>query len=282
MSILRGVGKGVGGVLFTTFLVSLIFLIGIVQLTEYENMKSVFTDIFNMEISGLGGQIGLGEGVIEQAETEMTEEEMMEIYQEILRSCEDKDVLEISISEAGEMASIDCDVVRSGAERIESEGIKSVIKNIAAAALFDNIYYKEYSCGLLDCMQTGEIGFMLSAQGHESFKRMQLYLIVGIVAGAVIILASAETWPSRLKGLGWPLVLTGISYFFMGFAKSFINSKLPNTEQVGFDMMPIVDKMLAPMMNIFLIVLVAGIALTAGGYVLVYKEKEGKEGIKSR
>lgn len=273
MSILRGVGKGVGGVLFTTFLISLIFSVGIVQLTEYENMKSIFTDIFNMEISELGGQIGLGEGVIEQAETEMTEDEMVGIYQEILRSCEGKDVLEISVSEAGEMASIDCNEVRVGAERIESEGISSVIKNIAAAALFDNIYYKEYSCGLLDCMQTGEIGFMLSAQGHESFKRMQLYLIVGVAAGAVIILASAETWPSRLKGLGWPLVLTGISYFFMGFGKSFINSKLPNAEQVGFDMMPIVDKMLAPMMNIFLIALVVGIALTASGYVLVYKEK---------
>ncbi len=119
MSILRSVGKSVGGVLFTTFLVSLIFLVGIVQLTEYENMKSVFTDIFNMEISGLGGQIGMGEGMIEQAETEMTEGEMVEIYQEISRLCEGKDVLEISISEAGEMASIDCDVVRIGAERIE-------------------------------------------------------------------------------------------------------------------------------------------------------------------
>lgn len=199
MEIARKVGKAVGGFVFTLSLSFLIFSMALVQLTEYENMKAFFSDIFSSHI-------------------------------------EDVDV----------------------------------------GALFDNIYYKEFDCGFVECVQAGKFDIMLSAQGHEFFNGIKMYLIAAVVVSAVMIFVSAETWPARMKGFGVPLLFIGLSYVMLNLVKSNIISQFPfaqEAEQIGISVAPIVNKIVAPMMNIFLIALVAGIALTAGGYALEYKEK---------
>ena len=91
-----------------------------------------------------------------------------------------------------------------------------------------------------------------------------------------MIFVSAETWPARMKGFGAPLIFIGFSYVMLKLIKSKIISQFPfaqEAEQIGISVAPIVDKIIAPMMNSFLIALVVGIVLTAGAYALEYKEK---------
>jgi len=277
MGVLRSIGKAVGGAIFTLSLVSLIVSIGLVQFTEYENMKTIFNEIFSSQIEGGLGEIS-PESVGKEAIEGMTEKELGEMYQAFLEMCEGKESVDVPISESGETITIDCNELR--AAQSEEEGLEAVIGDVAATSIFDGIYYKEYDCGFLDCIQAGQVGIVISAQGHEFFKRVRLYLAAGVAAGAAIILISAERWSARLKGLGWPLVFTGISYFLMDFTKNIIVPKLPAAEQAGIDIMSLVDKMIAPIMNIFLIVLVVGVVLTAGGYALAYKEKKEKKKVK--
>jgi len=261
MGILRSIGKGIGGLIFTLSLAGLIFSIGLVQFTEYENMKTVFSEILGSQIESGMGQVGVG--TEEGATEEMTEEELEQMYQALLEMCEGEESVELPIQESGESITIDCTELR--AAQSGEEGITGAIGDIAATSLFDSIYYKEYDCAFLDCIQTGQVGVMLSAQGHEFFKSVQIYFAAGIAAGVALILISAERWSARLKGLGWPLVATGISYLFLKFGEGIISSKLPSAEQTGVDVMSLIDKMFEPMMNSFLIALVAGAVLTAGG-----------------
>lgn len=271
MGILRSIGKGIGGLVFTLSLAGLIFSIGLVQFTEYENLKEVFSEILSSQIEGGVAQAGTESG----GTGEMTEEELGEMYQAFLQICEGEESVELPIQESEESITIDCNELRTA--QSEEEGIKGAIGEAAAVSFFvsffDGIYYKEYDCAFLDCIQAGQMDVMLSAHGHEFLKQIQVYFAAGIAAGVALILISAERWSARLKGLGWPLVATGISYLFLKFGEGIMSSKLPGAEQTGVDVMSLIDKMFAPMMDSFLIALVVGIVLTASGYALAYKDK---------
>ncbi len=105
---------------------------------------------------------------------------------------------------------------------------------------------------------------------------IKIYLIAAVVISAVVIFVSAETWPARMKGFGVPLFFIGLSYIMLKLVKSKIISQFPfaqEAEQIGISVAPIVDKIIAPMSNIFLIALVVGVVLTGGAYALEYKEK---------
>ncbi len=272
MGIARKVGKGVGGFVFTLSLSFLIFSIAVAQLTEYENMKAFFSDIFSSQIGALGQQVGLDEETTEG----VTEEQLEELYQTVLQMCEGEQNIQVSITETGTPITLDCDEVRALEESVEAGGIVDIIGDAAAAALFDNIYYKEFDCGFVECVQTGQFDIMLSAQGHEFFNGIKMYLIAAVVVSAVIIFVSAETWPDRMKGFGTPLIFIGFSYVMLKLIKSKIISQFPlaqEAEQIGISVAPIVDKIIAPMSNTFLIALVVGVVLTLGAYALEYKEK---------
>lgn len=288
VGILRSIAKAVGGVVFGISLAGLIFSVGLVEFTKYDSLKSVFSEILVTQIGSAFGGVGTTQttqGLQVTQGTEgipegVSEEQLEEGYQRILEMCEGKESVQVQIpAEAGAIAgimTINCSEVRAAAQEME-EGTKSVseiIGDVTAGAIFDNIYYKKYDCSFVDCVQTGQLGIVFSAQGNEFFKLSQLYLAVGVAAGAVIVLISAENWPSRLKGLGWPMVSIGISYFLIGVVENLLVSKLPGVEKAGIDISSLVDKMVAPMMDWFLITLAIGAALTAGGYVLAYKEKK--------
>lgn len=268
MGILRSIGRAIGGLIFTLALSGLIFSIGLVRFTEYENMKSIFSEIFSAQI---GSNIGTGPGGA--AAQNATQGELEEAYKRILQMCEGKESIQVPSSEPDKFITINCNELRAAAQSGGGENISTAMGNVAASALFDNVYYKKYDCEFLDCLQTGQLGVVISEQGHEFFNSVQIYLAAATAAGAVIILIASESWSVRLKGLGWPLVFIGVSYFLMDFVESFVASKLPGAEKAGVDIMPIVDKMIAPMMDSFLIALVVGVVLTAGGYVLAYKGK---------
>jgi hypothetical protein len=272
MGIARKVGKGVGGFVFTLSLSFLIFSIAVVQLTEYENMKAFFSDIFSSQIGALGQQVGLDEEITEG----VTEEQLEELYQTVLEMCEGEQSIQVSVTETGAPITLDCEEVRTLEESVEAGGLAEIIGDAAAASLFDNIYYKEFDCGFVQCLQAGKFDIMLSAQGHEFLDGIKMYLVAAVTVSAVMIFVSAKTWPARMKGFGVPLLFIGLSYVMINLVKSNIISKFPfaqEAEHIGISVAPIVDKIVAPMLNSFLIALILGIALTAGAYALEYKEK---------
>ncbi len=255
MGILRTISKAIGKFILTFFLTSLIFTIGLVQFTGYENMKIVFSDIAGSQIGGT-----------------MTEEELERLQQTLLELCEGEESVELQILESEDPITIDCNEVRAVAEDSE-RSIVNVIGDVSSTTFFDEIYYKEYECNFFECIQTGQFTIIASAHGHSFFNQIQIYLAIGVAAGIIIVLIATENWSDRLKGVGWALVFTGISYLFLTFGKGAIVMTLPSEEQAGINVMSMVDKMIEPMMNGFLIALIIGIVVTASGYALAYREK---------
>jgi hypothetical protein len=266
MGLLRRGGKFLGKIIFTSSIAFLIITMGLVEFTEYSNMKASF--------SGILGSAGGIESDLE----DLPEEYLEGLYQRLLEMCEGQETIQIDTEES-QSVTIDCNSLRS-AEDAEGSNLTTVISGIITAPLFDSIYYKEYECEFLECMQTGQFLVLFSEQGHEFFVRIQIYLALGVAVGIVIIILLSENWPERLKGLGWPLVFTGISYFIFELGKLIIADSLG--EEVGVSMASMVDSMFGPMINNFLIALVAGIALVSTGYVLAYKAKKKKKVTKKK
>jgi hypothetical protein len=228
-------------------------------------MKSLFNDIFSAQIGGGMTEVAPGGETTQN----VSQQNLDEVYQALLQMCIGKDSIQVPSSEPDKSITINCIELQAGS----GENITTAMGSIAADALFDNVYYKKYDCTFLDCLQTGQLGVVLSVQGHNFFDRMYIYSAVVVAISALTIIVASEKWPDRLKGLGWPLLFTGISYFFVSIVEGYISSKASSTSQAGVSLSSLINRMFEPMMNIFLITLVAGVVLTAGGYVLAHKYK---------
>jgi len=281
MGLLRNIGKGIGGLIFSVALIAVILAAGLAEFTGYESMKSVFLEIFKPQIEAQQAQI-------EQSQPGTVDNEAL--YKALLELCTGKAYIELPANQGeGGLAAgisnltINCNDLRTYASRNESADAKTILVETTATAVFNSVYYKKYDCEFLRCMQDGQFTAIMSSQGHIFFESIQMYLLAGIALGAVVILVSSETWPERLKSTGIPMIFVGISYFLIGIAKTYAISTIPASTQAkaaeaGINMSAIIDKILAPMSTNFLIVLIIGIALTAGGYAFAFYEKRREQG----
>jgi len=263
ISVLRGVGKAAGSIIFTTSLALLIFSIAIVEFTEYDNMNSVFVEILGPQLQDM------------TAQSQISAEDA---YQLVLVMCQGEENIALPITEGGDTIPIDCNQIRS----IEGEGgagFEQMLTDVAVTIFFDSIYYADYDCEFMDCLNQGDYQVVMSSKGHEFFLGIQQTLLVVSIAGILLILICTTDWSSRLKGVGWPMMLVGMSYFVMTFMKDFMVSKLsPDLQaqmsQAGIDMTPIIEKIIQPMKSNLLIVFAVGVVLTAAGFGINYYIKK--------
>jgi predicted membrane channel-forming protein YqfA (hemolysin III family) len=74
---------------------------------------------------------------------------------------------------------IPCSVVIKGNDAILEEGIKNVI---------NQIYYKEYDCGFLDCIKSTEVPtFLISKKSHDFFDgKFYIFLLISLALSAIL------------------------------------------------------------------------------------------------
>ena len=266
---LKKIARGIGILIFVSTLSTALLINSLSDFTKYENMKSVFVDMLSLQL--------------EQRVSESGQEiDSEQLYQVLSISCEGKDSLELPLEDIGQFGDvktipIDCNELRKAG----SEGVINYLFDNIAKSVFDSFYYKDYSCEFVDCIQKGDLLVVMSAEGHYFFDSIKLAVWAIVIIGAILIFAYSESWSSRLKGLGWPLIFTGLSYFFISFIKSYLIdsfSVVLEARQAGMDVTKPIDAILNPAMNILLLILVAGIVLTVAGYVVrQYEEKKEEE-----
>jgi len=264
MSLPRTIGQMLGMIVFSTMLSFSIFSIGFINFTEYENMKAVFSEILSPQIEqSFGSQ-------------DISTEDMLS---SILELCEGKDRIEVSITEGGNKISVNCNQVRA-IESQEGEKFKELVSEMAVSAIFEEIYYQDYECEFVECIQNSEMGVLFSPKGNEFFISIQKYLYIGTVIGLAVILVSAETWTSRLKCTGISMLSVGLIYFILTYVKTMLTSGISpdiqaGIEQAGISLSPIIDRVFAPMMNNLLYVFVVGTLMTIASFAWEhYKKKE--------
>jgi hypothetical protein len=256
MGILKKIGVSVGCLLFTTFITLSIVSIAVVDITSYDSLQPLFSDIIKSTI-----------GDVDPA--------TMDVMLDALRQqCQGKDTIEFSQGDTTVM--IDCsDIMEEGAD----------VRDIIATSMFDELYYKQYDCDFIECMVSGEFTVIASAQGNSFFQNAQIVFIAVSALGAAIIIALTETWPGRLKTLGIQMIFIGIAYFIMDIVIPMVLPNFVPTTEAGAvaQAMSLVDSITQSMKMYFLCFFVAGAVLTAAGYAWGYMDKrKGVKQVKSK
>lgn len=227
--------KILGGILFTTFLSLLIMAVSLSSVTEYSSLKPVFSVLITSQIPG---------------------EQASQLYTLILLSCEKTQTVDIPLGI--ESISLQCKDIKSAGQ--------GGFLDLVATKLFDKIYYKSYSCNFLDCIKQSPL--VIISQHANIFMKNVIYMLLALaILSAMVLAISSRGW-GIAKSFGTSLIFVGMSYFVIIFSKSLIPSQIM---QVGGEF---INSILDTIAFNFLVVLIAGIAITAIWFVLGRKKKK--------
>ncbi len=222
--------------LFGTFLSLAITSYALAGFTNYDVERPAFVNV----ISGDFSERFFGNG------------NTAELREALLFQCGSKSSVELPVQ--SQTITLKCSEIKSNTN----------ILAVMAGALFDKVYYKNYDCNFFGCV-SAELAKGVSPEtvflfvGKKAHEFYNLLLAAALILTAVFgfaMLRFEQTLAVRLKLLGWPFLLNGISYlyvFFRGRAGGL--SRFTD---------PIFD-LLSP---IYLVLLIAGVGLLAYGYYL--------------
>jgi hypothetical protein len=250
MTVARKLGEIFGWLIFSISLGFFIMFIALANFTQYTTIQPVITNI------------------IENQFQNTPQEQIDLLYLNLTEQCKASSTAMIPL--VNQEVSLNCTDVKNS----QSSGIIHLIsKN-----LFDQIYYKKYDCNFIDCIkglafqqnssdvQNQQFQVIISEKSNEFFSNSQLFLIVGIAVGLVLIVISVRVWYNILKIIGVTLLFAGIVYLLIPFIKTQL---LPVAQQ-GEDLSAIVDMLFAPIMEILRNILILGIVLTIAGYASAF------------
>jgi len=254
MSILSTLGNFFGGLIFTLSLGALIFVLALAKFTEYGTLQPLIADTLAAE---------LGKGIDPSESTAQ--------LTALKANCtENRQNIEIDLGKLIGTIQLKCSEIMTA----KGEDIPKLLAN----SIFDKIYYKEYSCNFLQCLRTlqGEERFSVitTSVANKFFSTVIIPLAVAVVIGLALIAVSVRTWHGIMKSVGISCIFVGIPYFLFPIVEGIIKGFVPS-EQSSI-LQPIVATVIEPMRMNFLIVLIAGVALTVTGYAGVYLAKRSQ------
>ncbi len=195
-----------GKTIFKYFLIALIIVTGFAQLTEFDNLKPVATDLTSklfVENQGKGGVNQLIVGNTGQ-----------QLLGSINQQCKSQDTMLLPIPLGYQTMKIDCKKIREGGD----SGLAQYIS--------DNImkdYYKHYDCSPIGCMvnmlvykRPEEASYSFSGEMNSFLKKIVPFLLVGTLIGlAMIIYSSRKIIPITKEVGGVMLGIAGIPFLIL-------------------------------------------------------------------
>ncbi len=228
--------KVLGGILFTTSLSLLVIAVSLASVTEYSSLKPLFSDLISKRMPG---------------------EQLSQYYTLVLMSCEKSQTIDMPMGI--ERITLQCSDIKSAGK----DGFSALV----SSTLFDSIYYKEYSCGFIDCVKQSPL--VILSQHANAFMNNMIYMMIILTIISAVILAISSR--NVVKSFGTSLLFVGLSYFVVLFSKTLIPAQIMDVG--GGFINPILD---AIAFN-FMVVLVAGAALTASWLLFGRKKVSGSK-----
>jgi hypothetical protein len=268
----------IGSSLFIVGIIFAIYSSALAQLTEYETLKGVFTEILQTQVNQQDEDL---EGAIAVNEEQ--------VYAFLQQQCEGKETVSIPVDEdvgigimLPDIDEIQVDCAKLEEMSQEEISIEEQLMVVATKNIFDSFYFKQYDCEFIFCLTTGSPEVILTERGHRFFSD-NIIMLWGVVAfGCALVIISCETWDERFKGLGWPLFIIGISYFLMGTINDTILGRMPlveEAEQAGIDIKGTINKFIKPIVDSLLVVLVVGAVMVLIGYAIDYYQKKKEQAL---
>lgn len=232
--------KKVCAFLFLLFLGLALFAYMESEASKAENLKSLFVPMIAEGISG-----------------NVTSEQLSLAHKAYLQNCTGKD--SITIPMEPQAVTINCNELQnSNAEQFPT---------LIAESLFDSMYYKDYGCDFITCLQTlpKEQKFMviLSSTAQKFYESIIFPMILLTVFAAIGILTFAKDLSDKLKSLGWPILITGIGFFVLPL----LFKNMPQTAA------PLVENLNIVAKPVFTALTIIGVLLVVAGYFVKGKKK---------
>lgn len=254
VSVVRKIGKGFGGFLFTTFLSLSILTLVMIEFTEYENLKPVAFSLFsNVMKSGI------------------SKSQITEIYNNLRAHCEANPEKMEEFSINNKTIIMNCSKILEGTQEDFIDMIFEKQFN------FDEIYYKEYDCEFIECISSGDseaFTVILSAEANKFFREFLYYVLIGTVIGGAILAVSCKGF-EIFRSFGYSCVVMGVPFFFMNILQGFIESRIPS-ETLSI-LSPIIGRILNSISDKLLVVFIVGVILLVIGYVGSYLKRRKKK-----
>lgn len=151
------------------------------------------------------------------------------------------------------------------------------LPNIVAETLFDSMYYKDYGCNFIDCIQTlpatERAMVMLSANANRFYNGIIMPLLILTAASAFGVFMFARDTKDKLKSLGWPLLITGGFAIVMAYMTPDIGAGSGATQQALSIVKPMLSNINAVMMPKYEIITALGVIMVALSYFVKGKSK---------
>ncbi len=232
MTLKKTLAKSAIAFLFSTFLTFAVLTLSLYQITDKDTIKPIALQIVRQQIS---------------------DEQLGQLHAYLTQQCQGKDTVDVQVQ--NEKIAINCSDVRSKTPQALIESI--YLDNL------DKIYETRYDCEFLDCLKS-QPTVVFSSKAHDFFLSMiYLFFVLTVAFAALLAYMVRETGRFGLmKTFGWSLVFVGISYFIILAAKTAI---IP--AEVAAIAGPALDTIFNIILFNLLVVLIAGIALLAAGYL---------------
>jgi hypothetical protein len=254
MSIERNIAKSIAGFFFFVFIGFTLILMSLTTLTEYDSIKDIVTKVIQQQ----------------PPQDDFTEDQKQEIILNLKKECEGKEFIEgesIPI-EGGANVLIKCSSLQNVTD----------FNSLTYAAVVDTLYYKKYQCAFLDCMRTGEyyMPLIISETAHKFYQQTFIYSLIATIIIGVIFVFLIEDNKSRLKSLGWVLIVSSIPFVALNLMIDYVVGVLAPQQTVPL-LQSVLKNIFTPMVNIYIYLLIAGIALTTVGYIMKSSDKTARK-----
>jgi len=256
MSFLSSLGKFIGGFLFFLSLNALIFSIVMSEFLQYSNIQPAIGDLIEKQIVA-----------------NVTQRQLELLHADLIAECNKSATgsLPVSLSETKNIT-VNCSEI--------SEKRASDLPKIFSKGLFDEIYYKKYYCGFVQCLLGGDLkekGFvLLNMKAYETFKTAIIYSMIGVGVSFVILFISIKNLYRVLRNIGTSCLVTGIPFFILFYYKEPVIERLVSVQSP--EIVRILANVFESTAYLLFIVFISGIILTIIGFVgSRMKRIEGKK-----
>lgn len=247
--ILRDVAKSFAKTFFMLFLVITLAVFSLMSLTTYDTMKGVVSKVANAQLHEI---------------TDYTQEERAEIIDTLKQACEGKERTNAPENLGGGNVTINC-------SNVETASVEN-FNEFVLATIGDNVYYKDYGCEFVECLQAGEWSVIASDAGHRFYSGIIFYMVAATIVLGVAVVALARDNSERMRSIGMPILFVGATFLaFSLIAENVAPMILP--DQLSPLVSEVIASALSPLFNFYVYMLAGGVALTVAGYLLRRRNK---------
>ena len=260
----------IGKYLLRFFVLTLIFVYGFAQVTEYSNLKPIVSDLTTKILSESQARGGANPQLLEG----------------ITQQCQNTD--KIVIPMGPESITIDCKEVQAKGVSALPQYLSEAISNFV---LKD--YYKDYGCSPVGCLTSlavsrdaTKLPFLISAQMNQFLKTLIPYLVIGLILSLFILIYFIRETFSIFKEVGMTLLSAGVPFILL-FILKYREQLLVSTGILSGkeDFMSSANQFLSGPVNsvtdlylyMYGIVFIIGAVLAITGYVVLRKRAKEAE-----